>query len=217
VSCPQRGAGRACPAPHEAQTRSGQTARCGHVRPESSTVSSCCAKDLKKAPASYSQSPTCAHRGRRSAAAATAAHQTRAEEGAARSPAAAAAAAAHPTEGSERKSGASTQLPRGFPAHQLLVFRQCRATNAACHEDDQGPHLLSPVSLTNPRRLLPFFERQHKLIFFASPTNQTKIHGPDSERRAWGWWSLIKHVVCSSGVPVTTAPRCSQTCVTLWS
>jgi hypothetical protein len=81
VSCPQRGAGRARPAPHEAQTRSGQTALCGHVRPESSTVSSCSAKDLKKAPAAYSQSPTCTRRGRRSAAAATTAHQTWAAEG----------------------------------------------------------------------------------------------------------------------------------------
>ena len=183
--------------------------------PESSTVSSCCAKDLKKAPASYSQSPTCAHRGRRSAAAATAAHQTRAEEGAARSPAAAAAAAAQSTEGSERKSGASTNshtAAPGFPAHQLLVFRQRRATNAACHEDDQGPHLLSLFSLTNPRRLLTFSERQHKLRFFF------RTHEPNENTLSLPcWWSLIKHVVCSSGVPVTTAPRCSQTCVTLWS
>ena len=32
-----------------------------HARPESSTVSRCCINDLTKAPASYSQSPTCAH------------------------------------------------------------------------------------------------------------------------------------------------------------
>ena len=50
-----------CSPPHAGAEDGEDGARLAHARPESSTVSRCCINDLTKAPASYSQSPTCAH------------------------------------------------------------------------------------------------------------------------------------------------------------